>query len=128
MLQQPDQIRQTKTEGGELFRQIDRNMGHQVKKQNKHILTFIKICSLNSCSQRTSSHHHSGQQTIWSSARRQLSWEGPVMAHGDKQADTKLYMQRGMLKPGTSGAMHGMALPHSVQRNYGPFNLLCKQS
>lgn len=45
----------------------DRNMRHQAENQTQtsNIFLFIKIYSLNSCSQRTSSlqRHHSGQQT-----------------------------------------------------------------
>lgn len=104
--------------------------GTSSKKKNKKQThsPIYQICSVNSCSQRTSSHHHSGQQTVWSSARRQLSWEGPIMAHRNKQAGTKLYTQRGLLKPGTSGTMHGMPRSHHMKRNYEPFNLMYKQS
>lgn len=57
-----------RTKRGEPYEQIDRNMGHQVENQTQtsSILPFIKICALNSFSQRTSSlhRHHSGQQTV----------------------------------------------------------------
>lgn len=121
VLQQPDK------DTGERAVETDRNMGHQVQKKQTHSPIY-QICSVNSCSQRTSSHHHGGQQTVWSSAHRQLSWEGPIMAHRNRQAGTKLGTQRGLLKPGTSGTMHGMPLPHHMKWNHEPFNLMYKQS
>lgn len=64
VLQQPD----TERKRGENHTRIDRNMGHQVENQTQtsSTLPFIKICSLNSRSRRTSSlhRHHSGQQTV----------------------------------------------------------------
>lgn len=122
--------------GRETCIQIGRNMGHDVENpaQTSSILPFIKICSLNSCSQRTSSlhRHHGGQQTVC--PPNADSSPGKVLLNHGTQRQTgghkTVYAKEGggaVARNKWYNAPRG-APPHSVPWNNGPFNLLYKQS